>query len=506
MNLRYKLPPTFPKVSELIQSLFDPEVEKRHPFYSFVWLALLYLIGIYFWGVFFNWGHTPLNYHDWKGINIPRLDVIRDAFVYGEFPLHVTRVEMLHLVTDRYFAMPDIITTPQQIILYWIDVDTFAILDLLLGFTIGALGLYLFKRKYNLSLFAFSIMYFLVSFNGYVQSHYSVGHITWGGYFLFPLLILLATDFIDGKQDWSWVAKVSFLMFYMVLVGSQHHFVWSLIFLGGLGIMVWNKIGWILSAGFFGGMISAFRLLPPLLVITAIKATGEYEFRLGFPRIQDVFSSLVFVRPWDYYFPSLPAVFIDSTHYWEFNIYVGLAGTLIILWFGVVRWVIDLRAEKRFLKLMLPTLLVFLLAIGQNYKLAGFTLIPLFATERVTSRMVGLPLVVVIMIAAYFLDESLKKKPSLMRYILAVFGLFWLVRDLFFHVNFWGVKAISAALIKGYGRVFVQGNSLANHSDPLYINVLLIGIALTLIFSVLLLALVYREKYLHVKAIVVSNS
>ncbi|HEU0296431.1 MAG TPA: hypothetical protein VFR47_27090 [Anaerolineales bacterium] len=491
--------------SEFIQAFFDHEVEKRRPLFLVIWLLLLYITGIYFWGVFFNWGQTPLNYHDWRTVNLPRLDVIRDALVYGELPLHVTRVNFLHFITDRFFTMPDVITTPQQIVLYWIDIDTFAIFDLLIEFTIGAIGLYLFKQKYGISLFAFSIMYFLVCFNGYVQSHYSVGHVTWGGYFLFPLLVLFVTDFIDEQQNWLWVAKIAFLMFYMVLVGSQHHFVWSLIFLGSLGIVVWKKIGWIISAGFFAGMISAARLLPPVLVIPAIKLTGAFEFRTGFPYIQDIFSSLMFVRSIDYRFPSLPALWFDSTHYWEFNIYIGLAGTLIILWFGIIQWISDLRFKKRFSQLMLPTLVVFLLSIGQNYKLIILLNIPLFATERVTSRLIGLPLVVLIMISAFFLNEWLQGKPAFLRYVLAVFGLFWLVRDLFLHVKFWGVKAVSQALIKGYGRVLVQGNSISNHSDPPYMGILMIGMVLTLVFSLLLAVLVYREQYSRVKARVHSN-
>ena len=504
MNLRPRLLPTNWNISEVIQALFDHDVEKRYPIVSIVWLSLLYLAGLYFWGVFFNWRQTPLNYHDWKQINIPRLDVIRDALVYGELPLHVINEKFLHSITDRFFAMPDVITTPQQIVLYWIEVDTFAVFDLLMEFTIGAIGLYLFKRKYNLSLIAFSIMYFLVSFNGYIQSHYSVGHITWGGYFLFPTLILLITDFIDGKQNWLWVAKVALLMFYMVLIGSQHHFVWSLLFLGSLGIVAWKNIRWIIGAGFFAGMLSAVRLLPPLLVFSAIKSSEAFRFRTGFPGIQAVLSSLMFVRPFDYHFPNLANIWVANTHYWEFNIYVGLAGTLILIWFGMITWVADLRWKKRFSQLMLPTLLVILLSLGENYKQIGLTNIPLFATERVTSRLIGLPLVVVIMISTFFLDEWLQGKPSSLRYLLSGFGLFFVGKDLFFHLKFWGVQTVSSALIRGKDRI-LEGNSISNHSDPAYVTILMIGLALTLIFSLLLLALVYRERYPRVKTVVLSD-
>lgn len=481
-------------ISDFVRALFDCEIEKQRPAYAAAWLALLYASGLYFWGVFFDWRQTPLNYHDWRSVNLPRLDVIRDALMYGEFPLHVNRVNFLHYVTDRFLTMPDVITSPQQIALYWLDVDTFAVFDLLIAFTTGIIGLYLFKQKYNISLFAFAVMYFLFSFNGYVQSHYSVGHITWGGYFLFPLLILLVTDFMDGQPGWGWTAKVAFLLFYMVLIGSQHHFVWSLIFLGGAGLAAWNKMRWAIRAGFFAGMLSAVRLLPPTLVIPEIRSTSAFAFRTGFPHLQDVLASLALVRSIDYRFPSLPAEWFASTRYWEFNIYVGAAGTLIILWFGVVSWLTDWRSGKRFSQLGLPVLLVFLLSLGRNYNLLIMSNIPLFATERITSRMIGLPLTAVIMLSAVFLSAWLRAIPALPRYGVSILGAAWLARDLFAHVDVWGVKTVSEALVQGYGRVIVQGNSISNHADPVYIAILGVGAFLTFAFSALLLALVRRER------------
>src|SRR5688572_22105690 len=149
MKLRSFANQIYLKFAATLRVLFDYEVEKQHPIIAVIWLALIYLIGLYFWGVFFDWGHTPLNYADWKIINLPRLDVIRDALVYGELPLHVTKTGFLHELTDRFFTLPDVITTPQQILLLWIDIDTFAIFDLLIQFTIGTIGLYLFKQKYK---------------------------------------------------------------------------------------------------------------------------------------------------------------------------------------------------------------------------------------------------------------------------------------------------------------------------------------------------------------------
>ena len=74
----------------------DESVERQSFIIRRVWITLLYVVGIVFWAVFFNWDKTPLNYHDWQTINMPRLDVMHDAFQYGMLPLHVSCGPCLH--------------------------------------------------------------------------------------------------------------------------------------------------------------------------------------------------------------------------------------------------------------------------------------------------------------------------------------------------------------------------------------------------------------------------
>jgi hypothetical protein len=61
------------------------------------------------------------------------------------------------------------------------------------------------------------------SSTGTSSAHYSVGHFTWGAYFLFPFVALLVCRFLDGDDSWRSVAMFAWLIFYMVLAGGQHH-------------------------------------------------------------------------------------------------------------------------------------------------------------------------------------------------------------------------------------------------------------------------------------------
>src|SRR5688572_6385191 len=146
-------------------------------------------------------------------------------------PLHVECGVCLHGMTDRFFMIPDVVTTPQMLLLSVMDVDTFAILDLLFHYTLATLGLILLRQKLQLSLLSYAFLFFLFNFNGYIQAHYAVGHLSWGGYFLFPFYFLLIFWLFDHQPSWKWVAGMSGLSFYIILAGSQHHFTWLMLFL-----------------------------------------------------------------------------------------------------------------------------------------------------------------------------------------------------------------------------------------------------------------------------------
>ena len=465
---------------------FDWDEEQRFLIGGRIWVVLLYVIGIFFGAIFLNWGNTPLTYQDWRIINVPRIDIISDALQYGMLPLHASCGPCLHKLTDRFLVLPDVITTPQMLLLRFLDIQTFIIFDLLLHYTAGVLGLLYLKNKFKLSLITYSFLFFLFNFNGYIEGHYAIGHATWLGYFLFPWFFILIFQLVEGSADWQWVAKISFLSFYIVLAGGQHHFTWMMIFLAVVAVSSRRTFKWAVLAILFSGFLSAIRLLPPVLALNSFTSDGRFDFRSGYPSIIGFFSTLVTMH-------GRIRNLNTELGYWEFDYYIGYVGVVFVLWFGVVRWLQDQWKRRQISVLLLPGMIVFLLSQGSVYKHTLYFL-PLFASERISSRMVSIPMTLFMILGAIYFQEFVSsEKLGVVRW-LSGFSLILLVCNLYSHLILWKVDRIAPAIATSQDRLKILGNSIFIRSDPQYLLILLLGFVLTLTTALLLLFLVMREK------------
>ena len=469
---------------------FDGNDEPRFPMVGRVWIGFLYGVGLLFGAVFLNWGNTPLTYQDWQIINVPRIDIVSDAFHYGMLPLHASCGPCLHKLTDRFFALPDVITTPQMALLRFVDIQTFIILDLLLHYTAGVLGLLYLKKKFKLSLITYSFLFFLFNFNGYMEGHYAIGHATWLGYFLFPWFFILVFQLVEGMANWQWVAKMSFLSFYIILSGGQHHFTWMMLFLAGVALSGKNSFKWAVLAILFSGFLSAIRLLPPTLELGVYTEEGRFVFRSGYPSISGFFSTLVTM------YGRMSDLNTDLG-YWEFDYYIGYIGVAFVLWFGVVHWLKDQWDRRQISPLLLPGAMVFLLSQGNIYNYTLFHL-PLFASERVASRMVSIPMTLFMILGAVYFQHFISSKNSTLLRWLTGGSLLLLVYNLYSHLLVWRVDRIAPEIAISPEKLRIVGNSIIVRSDPPYLLVLALGLLLTLTTALLLLVLTSRERKMKV--------
>ncbi len=479
-------------------ALFEPEFEREFRYLRILWLGSLYGLGLLLWGYFLGWRLMPLDYHDWGVITLLRLDAIRDALYYGQIPFHLKDVSALHGV-DRFFSLPDIITTPQMILLRFISLQSFIFMDILFHYSLGFAGLLWFRRKYNLSLIAFSLMTGLFSLNGHILLHYAVGHFTWGGYFLFPALFALLFRFVEETPTWHWVAKVAFLMFYMVLAGSEHHFLWFLLFIGVLTLVEYKKFWWGFAAMLTSGLLSAIRLLPPAVSTSSFYQMGMRGALFSYANPLKPLEMMLF-----YTAPGTNADFELPSIYWEYTLYIGIAGTIFVLFFGfcLSLW-FAIKANppgKLFQKFLLPALFVFSLAIGNTYELLRATEITIFYGERAVMRMISVPFVLLIIFSAINFQEWLKTSPRKFYLPLClVSGVIFY--QLIEHIQVWQVKNAREAFGKvSFGQsllnlsILLEGNSIQNHPDPVYFGTLGIGLTLTLLTSAFLIWQVYRNR------------
>ncbi len=457
---------------------------------AWVWpvaLALLYLGGLVFWGVFFHWGDFPYKFHDWAEVNAARMAFVRDAVSRGLLPLHMPDSSALRGLTDRFLVLPDVITAPQMILMPLMSLTQFFLVDVLFMYSLGTLGLLWFKRRFALSPAAFSLLFLAFQFNGQIQAHLAVGHATWLGYFLFPAFLALVLRLVEAPQGWGWIASMAFLLFFMLLQGSFHQFIWCLMFLALVGVAAYRRLGTVLAAGLLSGLLSAVRLLPPVLGL------GQFndQFLSGYPRPWDVLTALVrLIGPAQAYAGRMQWAGLG---WWEYDLYLGLAGTLLVGYFGVGLWLWNQRREKQYWQLLPAAAILALLAMWKVYKPLMSLPVPFLDAERVSARLIILPFVVVIVMAAINLQRWLDR-PAV-RFVsrlgvLALLGM--LARDLVQHLLAWQ----ETEAVKGFpfADVNLAIKVVSNHPDPQYFAVVEAGAAVSVLAAAFLLAMAWRER------------
>jgi hypothetical protein len=469
-----------------LATLFSQEREQQNRWFSRVWLVVIYLGMLAVWGRFLWWGTVGLNYEDWGQITIPRVNVIHEALERGILPLNLGDPSTLHNMTDRFLSIQDVITTPEMVMLLWVPVNNYIVVQFFIWVTIASIGLLWIRRHFHLSLIAYSVMYALFMFNGYIQAHIGEGHFTWGAYFLFPWFIVLVVQLLEGKANWRWLTAMSFMFLYMLLAGGEHLYVWLLIFMGFLALVSFDRIKWILGAMVASIFISAIRLLPPALIYFQLKS--NFPFMAGYPSLYYLVLSMVSLvnqnmTAWN---------FSTALGSWEYDIYVGLIGTAFLFYFGIYRWYKQRKFHLELTHLALPSLALLILSIGNVYEYFESLPIPFLSGERVSSRMIAVPLTVVIVMATiYFqkwLDDHNFSNMAMVGILALSGGLFY---ELKYHATTWNAQALyrGASYHWNFDKVY-----LGNHYDPPYITILIAGLVLTVLTATFLIVMARRER------------
>jgi hypothetical protein len=487
----------------LLDLFFEPE--RREPWLNWTWLGALYVAGILLWGLFLSWGDINFSVNDWSLISGPRLAFLRDAIRSGELPLHISDPATLGGITDRFLAIPDQILSPQVFLLRYLSLGRFVFLDVAILYTIGFLGWLWLRRRFSLSLFAFTILFLLFNFNGHILAHYFIGHATWGGYFLFPWFAVLVINLVNGDRSWVWVAKISLLLLAIFLQGSFHQFVWVLLFLGFLAISNRKNFLPVFGGIVFSVLVSMARILPPMLLLGSF----DNQFFAGYLSLSDIWTSLVAALDPH---PSIPSPFMTQVvKVWELTFFIGLIGAVFLLYFGLYRWWSKwVRGEQGIIlykELALPVFGTFLLSFDGVYRLVRLLPIPLLEGERVASRIISLPFVFILIFAVIglqsWLDQTNKEK-TLLR--LAALGLMVIeCHDLWQNFKTWTpVSAAQAVILSPFNSSHWV---VANHPDPAYTTAVIVGTVVSSfsIALVLFLALRFHRQSLKTPARLLAN-
>ncbi|MGD9141787.1 MAG: hypothetical protein PVJ42_09640, partial [bacterium] len=396
-------------------------------------LIVLFAIGAFHWAWFVNFGDVTFRIHDWGQEHI-YYSVLRQAANTGSIPFHMS---MRFHQTDRFMSIPDTNFMPWVLVLPAMSVGRFIMLDLLILYALGFLGSILLMRKYNLSVPAFTFFFLIFNFNGHIVAHLAVGHTAWSGYFLLPFLFLFLLEMLEGKATFKTSLKVAFILFAMMLKGSFHLYTWCLMFLVFLLIFNWKYSRAVLAAIVGSALLSAFKLIP-----AAYTLLGRQEkFIWSYPTFRDLIDALITIRVES---PERLR-FWGNAGWWELDIYVGLIGLALLVYFGIVLRFSrsdDLR-DVRYGALDLPILLMVLFSISYFHAFLTRLPIPLLRGERVATRFVVLPVLALALLASFRISRVLRRVGmSLKAWVLGIAVLAAMALGFLDHSFLWSVSRL----------------------------------------------------------------
>src|SRR3990172_2570764 len=471
----------------LLDTAFDDRQSQGRRWLGHAWAAGLFIVGVLAWRYFLNSGYFQLDIHDWLEAS-KRYAFLRDAILTGQLPLHMPGTSGLRTITDRYLSVADTIFSPQVFLLRYLDIGHFVVVNVVGLYSLGFLGLLILRKRFSLSPAAFTLMYLLFNFNGHISDHIAVGHVHWAGYFLIPLFAALIFDLLDGDAGWRWVLYMSALLFFMFLQGTFHLFILCLAFMALLALSSRSHFMPLAGGVLFSILLSMVRILPPALEA----ANFDTEFLFGFTTVGEMLSALTNLK-----IPGFNEIVIHGSvnplGYWELDHFIGIIGLAIVLIFGVLPWFRSGTGNQRHFALWVPTAVLAIASIGQVYQLVHVLRIPLFVSQRVSSRLLFLPLAMLIFLAAIRLQEYLasQRTSDWVRLAeLAVVGL--AAQDLWQHFKAWRVTNMGKVF--GPQPLDLSLYYVANHPDPPYITALIVGLVVTVVTLVFLLLMVGIEN------------
>jgi hypothetical protein len=473
-------------VPPALESLLEGNIPPKYRSQAVFWLVGLYLLGIMGFAIFFNWGNYDMLYHDWANITGPRLQFLRSALREGQFPLHISDAQALQTATTRYLTVADVFISPQYVLLYWLPLPLFELVNVWLLYTLGFVGLLVLRRKLRLSMISFTALFLLFNFNGHILAHYSVGHTTWGGYFLFPWFAWLIFRLLEGDHSWLWTTLISVLLFAIWLQGSYHQFLYLLIMLGLIGIFIPRHFWTVIKTGLITFLVCAFRILPCILTYQLYKQ----NLINGFPSLWSIWDNLVNIPDWlqtPFYLHQLLGTALGE---WELTYFIGLVGGLFLIFFGFYRGLI--HRQSPYHALIAPLGVMLLFSLGFVFKAVQALPIPLIQGERAIPRIFSVVLVFGLIIAAErfqrWLDTSPQKALSLTGGLL---GLAFIGFDLWQDFRIWQVTNRNHDFWIYFDRLkwYVKNNP----SDTIYIGLVFGGLAISILSMLILGGLSWRE-------------
>lgn len=452
----------------------NPTPDRLTRFLTFWAPAPLYLVGVVHWVLFFNFGSITFEAYDWSK-EFAYYDALQQALQQGRMPWHFGNEATYH-GTDRILALPELVLSPELLLLPFMTVDEFILVHTLILYTAGFVGCLLLQRRYRLAPIPFTILFILFNFNGHITAHLASGHTMWNGYFLLPFFCLYLLEVLEQAPSFLPALKLPLVLFAMMLQGSFHMVFWCWMFL--FFFILGNLHLWrqgLLMLG-FSAALSLVRLLPAVVAFWNFK---DYLFISGFPSLAVLVDGFTVIR--EHTVAYLGGIY-GSLAWGEYDFYVGVLGFGLLLWLGVgMRFSKNPALEDaKYPGLDLPLAALSVLSLSDVYVMIANLPLPLVNGERVPSRFLIIPVVMLMVLSALRLQRWLNsREPSRVVTWLFVAGILQACVTLASHSYFWNVARFEKDPTSHWA-VPVQVGVTAR-PDAVYVASVILGAVLSVI-------------------------
>jgi hypothetical protein len=296
--------------------------------------------------------------------------------------------------TDRFFANPETNVAPHALLLAWLDVPAFIVLQMAALVGIGMAAAYRLARDLRLGPLASLAFLAIFLMNGHVIAHLETGHLQWAAYGLLPGVVLFVNRAATGDLGRHTQAGLALVLAMMVWVGGWHVFVWSLIWVGVFVAL--DRTRWRFGVGvaLLVAGLSAVRIVPAL----ALYDVPDPEFVGSYQRLALLAAALV----------GEARRAIDGLNWWEYNAFVGWVGFVIVA--AGLTAPLSRTWHHPVATLWGPSVAMLVLSTFNVYQWTLFQL-PGFESERVASRLLVVGLLGFALIACVQFDAWLTRAP-----------------------------------------------------------------------------------------------
>ena len=343
--------------------------------------------GVWFFrGGDLDWSATPDWIKEWTYHT-----ALRESLGRGQLPwfLHETFQD-----TNRFFANPETTVAPHALLLAWLDVPIFIVLQMAAFLGLGLAAACRLAGDLRLGPLASLAFLAILLMNGHVIAHLETGHLQWAAYWLFPAVMLFVHRAATGDRSGRTQAGLALVLALMVWVGGWHVFVWGVIWVGVFVAL--DRARWAFGAGvglLVAGLI-AVRVVPTLFFYDV----PDPEFVGSYQRLSLLAAALV----------GDARRAIDGLNWWEYNAFVGWVGFVIVA--AGLTAPLSRAWPHPVSRLWAPSVAMLVLSTFNIYEWTLFQL-PGFESERVASRLLVVALLGFALIACVQLDGWLTRQP-----------------------------------------------------------------------------------------------